>query len=137
MDLYAKQKTFVLKASYDFNNLIPSMATSVIFTNEIMPISATLINVDKDGDKDVYKRQIQYAPVYVISFLQEIIDMLLPHRIRLGTDQITVCLLYTSTRSLPNTENLQKLVSVCNSKKVNSNSLFLTSRISQPVAFRY
>ena len=41
------------------------------------------------------------------------------------------------TRSLPNTENLQKLVSVCNSKKVNSNSLFLTSRISQPVAFRY
>ena len=53
LDLYAKQKTFVLKASYDFNNLIPSMATSVIFTNEIMPISATLINVDKDGDNGV------------------------------------------------------------------------------------
>ena len=53
LDLYAKQKTFVLKASYDFNNLIPSMATSVIFTDEIMPISATLINVDKDGDNGV------------------------------------------------------------------------------------
>ena len=30
-----------------------SMATSVIFTDEIMPISATLINVDKDGDNGV------------------------------------------------------------------------------------
>ena len=53
MDLYAKTKTFVLKKGSDFNKLIPSTATSVIFTDEIMPISATLIDVDEDEDGGV------------------------------------------------------------------------------------
>lgn len=33
LDLYAKQKTFVLKTGSGFNKLIPSTATSVVFTN--------------------------------------------------------------------------------------------------------
>lgn len=53
LDLYAKQKTFVLKTGSGFNKLIPSTATSVVFTDEIMPISATLIDVDEDGDRGV------------------------------------------------------------------------------------
>ncbi len=58
MELYAKSKTFVLKQSgyYSgdiFNNLIPDSATSVIFTDEAMPSSATLIDVDEDGDGGV------------------------------------------------------------------------------------
>ena len=53
MDLYAKTKTFVLKKGSDFNKLIPSTATPVIFTDEIMPISATLIDVDEDEDGGV------------------------------------------------------------------------------------
>ena len=50
LDLYAKQKTFVLKAGYDFKGLIPDTATKVVFTDEAMPISAALIDVDADGD---------------------------------------------------------------------------------------
>ena len=50
LDLYAKPKTYVLKKGYAFNKLISSTATSVIFTDEIMPASATLIDVDADGD---------------------------------------------------------------------------------------
>lgn len=58
MELYAKSKTFVLKQSgyYSgdiFNNLIPDSATSVIFTDEAMPSSATLVDVDADGDGGV------------------------------------------------------------------------------------
>ena len=53
MDLYAKTKTFVLKKGSDFNKLIPSTATSVIFTDETMPTSAALIDADADGDEGV------------------------------------------------------------------------------------
>ena len=53
LDLYAKSKTFVLKTGSKFNSLIPSTATSVVFTDEIIPISATLIDVDEDGDGGV------------------------------------------------------------------------------------
>lgn len=50
IDLYAKPKTFVLKTGSDFNKLIPSTATSVVFSDEAMPASAELIDVDADGD---------------------------------------------------------------------------------------
>lgn len=53
MDLYAKPKTFVLKDGNDIDSLIPSIATSVVFTDEAMPASATLIDVDEDGDGGV------------------------------------------------------------------------------------
>ena len=53
LDLYAKSKTFVLKTGFNFNNLIPSAATSVVFTNKIVPTSAKLIDVDADGDGGV------------------------------------------------------------------------------------
>ena len=53
IDLYAKSKTFVLKAGSNFNNLIPLTVTSIIFTDEAMPASATLIDVDEDGDSGV------------------------------------------------------------------------------------
>lgn len=53
LDLYAKSKTFVFKTGSKFNSLIPSTATSVVFTDEIMPIYATLIDVDEDGDGGV------------------------------------------------------------------------------------
>lgn len=53
MDLYAKTKTFVLKKGSDFNKLISSTATSIIFTDETMPTSATLIDADADGDEGV------------------------------------------------------------------------------------
>ena len=46
-----KKKTYVLKA--DFRNLIPSSATSVVFTDEVMPSDATMIDVDEDGDGGV------------------------------------------------------------------------------------
>ena len=49
LDLYAKSKTFVLKDGLEFNDLISSTSTSVVFTDEIMPVSATLIDVDEDG----------------------------------------------------------------------------------------
>ena len=53
LELYAKKKTFVLKTGLDFNKLIPSAATSVVFTNKIVPTSAKLIDVDADGDGGV------------------------------------------------------------------------------------
>ena len=53
LDLYAKPKTFVLKSSKSFNKLISDSATSIVFTDEIMPASATLIDVDSDGDEGV------------------------------------------------------------------------------------
>ena len=53
IDLYAKEKTFVLKKGAEFYKLIPSTATSVVFTDEITPASATLIDVDADGDGGV------------------------------------------------------------------------------------
>ena len=53
IDLYAKSKTFVLKTGSNFNNLIPLTVTSIIFTDEAMPASATLIDVDEDGDSGV------------------------------------------------------------------------------------
>ena len=53
LDLYAKPKTFVLKKGSEFYSLIPSTATSVVFTDETMPTSATLIDVDADGDDSV------------------------------------------------------------------------------------
>ena len=53
MDFYAKTKTFVLKKGSDFNKLISSTATSVIFTDETMPTSAALIDADADGDEGV------------------------------------------------------------------------------------
>ena len=53
IDLYAKEKTFVLKRGSEFNSMIPSTATSIVFTDETMPVSATLIDVDEDGDDGV------------------------------------------------------------------------------------
>ena len=59
LDLYAKPKTFLLKgynSSEDWNEfsyLVPSTATSIVFTDEAMPTSAALIDVDADGDGGV------------------------------------------------------------------------------------
>ena len=53
LDIYAKAVTFVLKTGYDFKSLIPSTATSVVFTDEAMPASAVLIDVDADEDGGV------------------------------------------------------------------------------------
>lgn len=59
LDLYAKTKTFIIKDTNTtsgkqyFNNLIPDTATKVVFTDEAMPASATLIDVDADGDGGV------------------------------------------------------------------------------------
>lgn len=53
MDLYAKPKTFVLKKSTSFNKLIPDSTTSIVFTDETMPASAELIDVDADEDGGV------------------------------------------------------------------------------------
>lgn len=53
LNLYAKSKTFTLKSGPEFNVLIPSSATSIVFTDEVMPASATLIEVDADGDGGV------------------------------------------------------------------------------------
>lgn len=61
MDLYAKGKTFEIKGfsgddnrkNNEFNYLIPDSVTSVIFTDEIKPTSASVIDVDADGDGGV------------------------------------------------------------------------------------
>lgn len=45
--------TYKLKTGLAFNALIPSTITSVVFTDEVMPSSATLIDVDADGDSGV------------------------------------------------------------------------------------
>ena len=46
-------KTYVLKSGSDFAKLVPSSAKSVVFTDIAMPESATLIDVDADGDGGV------------------------------------------------------------------------------------
>ncbi len=60
IDLYAKEKTFEVKGykfgnknSNEFNALIPDTVTSVIFTDGVIQNSATLIDVDTDGDGGV------------------------------------------------------------------------------------
>ena len=60
IDLWAKEMTFEIKG-YDyslykgngFNQSIPSTVTEVIFTDEIKPAAAEVINVDADGDGGV------------------------------------------------------------------------------------
>lgn len=49
----ANMKTYKLKTGLEFNALIPSTTTSIIFTDEVMPSDATLIDVDADGDGGV------------------------------------------------------------------------------------
>ena len=60
LDLWANEKTFEIKGykpeaknNNEFNALIPDTVTSVIFTDEVMPDSVTLIDVDADGDGSV------------------------------------------------------------------------------------
>ena len=62
IDLWAKEITFEIKgckqiSSYsyenEFNKAIPSTVTEVIFTDEIKPASAEVIDVDADGDDGV------------------------------------------------------------------------------------
>lgn len=58
VDLWGKIKTFEIKGyngSYskkynDFNYLIPDTVTEILFTDEVKPESADIINVDADGD---------------------------------------------------------------------------------------
>ena len=60
VDLWAKEMTFEIKG-YDyslyegngFNKSIPSTVTEVIFTEEIKPVSAEVIDVDADSDDGV------------------------------------------------------------------------------------
>lgn len=42
-----------LKTGLAFNALIPSATTSIVFTDEVMPAGATLIDIDADGDGGV------------------------------------------------------------------------------------
>ena len=60
LDLWAKEKTFEVKGDdyslykgNGFNQSIPSTVTEVIFTDEIKPAAAEVINVDADGDGGV------------------------------------------------------------------------------------
>ena len=60
IDLWAKEMTFEIKGykgyptyKNDFNQSIPSTVTEVIFTDEIKPSSAEIIDVDADGDGGV------------------------------------------------------------------------------------
>ena len=60
IDLWAKEKTFEIKGykgsptyKNGFNQSIPSTVTEVIFTDEIKPASAEVIDVDADGDDGV------------------------------------------------------------------------------------
>ena len=48
-----KAKSTTLKTGLEFNALIPETTTAVVFTDEIMPANATLIDVDADGDGGV------------------------------------------------------------------------------------
>lgn len=50
---FATNKTYTLKTGLAFNNLIPATTTSIVFTDETMLSSATLIDVDLDGDGGV------------------------------------------------------------------------------------
>ena len=51
--VYAKYPTYVLKKGSEFKSLIPQSATSVVFTDEVIPSDATVIDVDEDGDGGV------------------------------------------------------------------------------------
>ena len=62
IDLWAKEMTFDIKGckqisrySYEnnFNKLIPDMVTEIVFTDEIKPAAAEVIDVDADGDGGV------------------------------------------------------------------------------------
>ena len=50
-----------------FNQAIPSTATTVVFTDEVMPADATLIDVDADGDGGVVAWTEEDATVMKIS----------------------------------------------------------------------
>lgn len=50
IDLWGKVKTFEIKGGNEFNRLIPDTVTKIFFTDEIKPESASVINVDADGD---------------------------------------------------------------------------------------
>lgn len=45
-----KKRHLYCKTETIFNSLIPDNATTVYFTDEIMPETASLIDVDNDGD---------------------------------------------------------------------------------------
>ena len=49
----SKKKTYTLKSGLEFNALIPSTTTAIVFTDEVKPSSATSIKVDADGDRGV------------------------------------------------------------------------------------
>ena len=53
IDLYAKNKTYELKSGTDINFLIPSTTTKILFTEDFMPATANIIDVDADGDGGV------------------------------------------------------------------------------------
>ena len=60
LDLWAKEMTFEIKGyNYyssnhnNFNDLIPDTVTEIIFTDEVKPKSAEIIDVDADGDDGV------------------------------------------------------------------------------------
>ena len=57
VEAWPKEVTFEIKgyANYrnGFNQVIPNSTTTVVFTDEVMPADATLINVDADGDGGV------------------------------------------------------------------------------------
>ena len=64
IDLWGKVKTFKIKGGYyrrystdiggnGFNHLIPNTVTEIFFTDEIKPESASVIDVDADGDGEV------------------------------------------------------------------------------------
>ena len=53
IDLWGKVKTFEIKVGYEFNRLIPNTVTEIFFTDEIKPESASVIDVDADGDGEV------------------------------------------------------------------------------------
>ena len=70
-DFYAKAVTFEIKgyanSNNGFNQAIPSTATTVVFTDEVRPADATLIDVDADGDGGVVAWTEEDATVMKIS----------------------------------------------------------------------
>ena len=71
VDVWPKEVTSEIKGyiNYDngFNQAIPSTATTVVFTDEVMPADATLIDVDADGDGGVVAWTEEDATVMKIS----------------------------------------------------------------------
>lgn len=58
LDLWAKEMTFEIKGysnrlRNEFNRLIPNTVTEIFFTDEIKPETASVIDVDADGDGGV------------------------------------------------------------------------------------